>query len=320
MPHFLDDRDIDLDRRLALLEGAAAYKFGQRVTMPTLSGKQIAVVMQKPSLRTRVSFTVAVRRLGGDVIEVGSHNTKLGKGEAMEEWAGVLSRMVDGIVARVFGHDEVESLAKHSRVPVINALSDALHPCQGLADALTAWEYGRVRLGDPVSARTYFAEPHHWAYVGDGNNVAHSLLLTAASLGVKISIAAPAGHLPDAAIVESARAMHRMGRDGVVVTLDAREAVEGAEVVYTDTWVSMGQEGKSSHDDVIARFTPYRVDESLLDHAAPEAIVLHCLPAVPGEEITEAVLRGPRSRVLDQAENRLWTTMALLSDHVFRPE
>ncbi len=321
MAHLLDDRDLNGDTRLDLLDATWATKHeGALHDARPLSGKHLAVVMAKPSLRTRVSFTVAIRDLGGDVVEVGAHNTKLGKGEEMEEWAGVLGRMVQGIVARVHAQAELEALAAHSGVPVINALSDRLHPCQGLADAFTAWEAARLAgQPDSASARAYYGRPHRWAYLGDGNNVAHSLLLTAADLGVVLTLACPPGHEPDATIVQAARAHHPAGADGIRVVHEAGSAVAGAELVYTDTWISMGQESTRDAATIRARFAPYRVDGAVMAAAAPGAIFMHCLPAQPGDEVTAQVLRGPASRVLDQAENRLWTSKTILAHHCFAP-
>jgi ornithine carbamoyltransferase len=318
--HFVDDRDLDTGARLALLETAWALKHAGLDPALPLARKHVALVMSKPSLRTRTSFTVAIRDLGGDLIEVGAHNTKLGHGEDLVEWAAVLGRMVHAIVARLHGHDELIALARYSGVPVVNALTDALHPCQALADAFTVWEQARLR-GAPGSERaaSYFAQPQRWAYVGDGNNVAHSLMLTAASLGVTLAIAAPPGRSPDPELVASARAMHPAGVSGVHVGHDAGAAVDGATVVYTDTWVSMGQEGELGQAEVERLFAPYRVDGELMARAMNDAIFMHCLPAEPGREVTVDVLRGPASVVLDQAENRMWTTKALLARHVFVP-
>ncbi len=318
MPHFLDDRDIDRDQRLALLDATWAIKHGGHDPGRPLAGKQVAVYMSKPSLRTRVSFTVAIRRLGGDTIEVGGHNTKLGKGEDLEEWAGVVGRMTDLIVARVFGQEELEGLARHSGgVPVVNALSDLLHPCQGLADAYTVYEHarraGRANTG---SAGEFYAQPQTWAYLGDGNNITHTMMLSCAQLGVTLRSACPEGHMPDQGIVEAAREIHSRGAEGILVGSDPDAAVKGADVVHADTWVSMGQEGAMDEAEVRRRFEPFRVDDARMNEAAADAIFMHCLPAEPGKEVTPEVLRGPRSVILDQAENRLWTTMALLANYV----
>lgn len=316
MPHLLDDRDLTPQQRLALLDATWDIKHGGKDPGKPLAGKQVAVYMSKPSLRTRTSFTVAIRRLGGDTIEIGSHNTKLGKGEDLEEWAGVVGRMCDVIVARVFAQSELDGLAAHAGIPVINALSDLLHPMQGLADAYTVYEHARL-AGKPNtgSAGEYFAQPQSWAYLGDGNNITHTMMLSCAHLGITLRSACPEGHMPDEGIIESARELHPKGADGIIVTNDPDAAVAGVDVVHADTWVSMGQEGGMDADEVRRRFEPFRVDDARMNKAAPNAIFMHCLPAEPGKEVTAEVLRGPRSVILDQAENRLWTSMAVLATH-----
>lgn len=311
-PHFLDDLALSTRQRLAVLETAIALKRQTAHVEPVLAGKQLALCFHKPSLRTRVSFTVAVRRLGGDVIEVGGHNTKLGSGEAMQEWAAVLGSMVDGMVARVHDHEELQEMAEFAGVPVLNALCDRFHPCQGLADAMTYYETHAER-GETVA--DFYARAHHWVYVGDGNNVTHSLMLTAASLGVWFTAACPKGRGVDSRVLAMARLLS--GDDGSIGTSDNPIAsVAGANLVYSDTWESYGQEGKLDSADVLSEFEGFQVDDDLLDLAAPDVSFQHCLPAKIGQEVTEAVLRGPRSAVLAQAENRLWTTQALLS-HLF---
>lgn len=318
MAHFLDDRDLTRDRRLDLLEATWALKHGGAATPKPLLGKHVAVIMSKPSLRTRVSFTVAIRNLGGEVVEVSAMNTKLGKGEDLQEWAAVLGRMVDGMVARVFGHDEILALAEFGGVPVVNALTDLLHPCQAVADAFTVWEHAKKGgAKHSQSAAAFYAQPHKWAYLGDGNNVAHSLILTAGSLGVTLAIASPKGREPDPGIVAAARALHPNGDAGILVGNDAAGAADGASMVYTDTWVSMGQEGLETEQAVKDTFGPFQVDEKLMSTALPEAIFMHCLPAEPGKEVTADILRGKSSVVLDQAENRLWTSKSILANHVF---
>jgi ornithine carbamoyltransferase len=318
MPHFLDDRDITRDQRLALLDATWAIKHGGRDPGKPLAGKTVAVYMSKPSLRTRVSFTVAIRKLGGDTIEIGAHNTKLGKGEDLEEWAGVVGRMCDVIVARVFEQAELDGLAKHSgSVPVINALSDLLHPCQGLADAFTVYEHAKkAGKNNTGSAGEFYSQPQTWAYLGDGNNITHTMMLSCAHLGVTLRSACPDKHQPSAAIVTSARELHPHGADGILVGTDADAAVAGANVVHADTWVSMGQEGSLDPGEVKRRFEPFRVDDARMAKAASDAIFMHCLPAEPGKEVTPEVLRGPQSVILDQAENRLWTSVSLLATHV----
>lgn len=310
--HVLDDLALSKTQRIRVIETAIALKRETAHLEPVLAGKQLALCFQKPSLRTRVSFTVAIRRLGGDVVEVGSHNTKLGSGEDMQEWAAVLGRMVDGIVARVHGHDELQDMAEFSGVPVINALCDRYHPCQGLADAMTYYE---AHAAPRQTVADFYAEPHRWTYVGDGNNVTHSLMLTAASLGVSFVAACPDGRGVDAEILALARAIAG-DTTPIDVTQDPREAVADANMIYSDTWESYGQEGKLDSADVLAEFEGFQVDDAMLELAADDVIFLHCLPAKIGQEVTESVLRGPKSVVIDQAENRLWTTQALLG-HLF---
>lgn len=316
--HFLDDRDLDRASRLRLLETTWALKHGAHDPGKPLAGKHVAVCMSKPSLRTRVSFTVAIRGLGGDVIEVNASNTKLGAGEDLEEWAAVLGRMVDCIVARVHDHQDLLGFREYGGVPVINALSDLLHPMQGLADAFTVWEHARKRgVAGSESAESFFARDARWAWLGDGNNVTHSLMLTAASLGPTIAMACPPGRQPDAGLVAAARTLHPRGAAAVLTTSDPVEAIAAADMVYADTWVSYGQEGDLTRDEVERIFSPYRIDAAMMARAKREGIFLHCLPAHTGDEVTAEVLRGPQSLILDQAENRLWTTRALLATHTF---
>ncbi len=318
MAHFLDDRDLDRTARLELLEATWALKHGGAVLPKPLLGKHVAVIMSKPSLRTRVSFTVAIRDLGGDVVEVSSANTKLGKGEDLQEWAAVLGRMVDGMVARVYAQSDLEELAGWGGVPVVNALSDRLHPCQAVADAFTVWEHAKNNnLPHAQTAASFYGQPQRWAYLGDGNNVAHSLILTAGSLGVILAIATPAGREPDPKIVAAAQALHPAGAKGILVGNDAVAAVDGASMVYTDAWVSMGQEGLATEQTVYDVFGPFQVNSALMNTAQPAAIFMHCLPADPGKEVTAEILRGESSVVIDQAENRLWTSKSILAHHVF---
>lgn len=318
MPHLLDDRDIDRATRLDILETAWAIKHGGRDLGRPLEGKHLAIIMNKPSLRTRTSFTVAIRDLGAHTIEVGGHNTKLGKGEDMEEWAAVLGSMVDGLVARVFRHSELEELAKYGGVPVVNALCDQLHPCQGLADAFTVWEAAK-KAGEPgaETAESFFSKPQIWAYLGDGNNVAHSLALTCASLGVIFRVATPASRECNPTLMAGARELHPGGASGIVESTDPQAVLDGARMLYTDVWVSMGEEGEKDAAAEAALYKGFQVDAAKMGRAADGAIFMHCLPAEPGKEVSAEVLRGPQSVILDQAENRLWTTKALLARYVY---
>ena len=268
-------------------------KAGQRHA--TLAGKTLAMIFQKPSLRTRVSFETGMWQLGGHAIYLGPEDIKLGKRETTEDIALNLSRYVDGIMARVFEHEVIRGLAAHATVPVINGLCDTYHPCQGLADLLTVWEKKRRFEGLTLT------------FIGDGNNVAHSLINGCAKVGMACRVACPEGFEPKAEIVEAARA------DGASVEVfhDPREAAAGADVLYTDVWVSMGQEGESMAKQ--HAFTGFTIDDGLLAVAANDAIILHCLPAHYGEEITYEASRDPRSAIFDQAENRLHAQKAVMA-------
>ncbi len=264
----------------------------------THAGKTLALLFQKPSLRTRVSFDVAMHELGGDALYLGPDEVGVGKRESVADVATVLSRYVHGIVARVFGHEIVEGLVEYGDVPVVNALSDLLHPCQVLADLMTV----RERFGK--------FEGLTLAYVGDGNNVANSLLLGGAVTGLNVTVITPPGFEADAAVTARAQELAAASGAKIAVTTDL-SAVGGADVLYTDVWASMGQE------DVAARkkeaFAGFTISADVLAAAAPHAIVLHCLPAHYGEEITEDVARGPQSAIWDEAENRLHAQKALLA-------
>ncbi len=267
---------------------------------PVLSGKVLGMIFQKPSLRTRVSFEMAMHQVGGDAMYLSPDEIGLGKRESVADVARVLSRYVDAIMARVFAHAHIIELARYSRVPVINGLSDFSHPCQGLADLLTVHEkFGRlagVRL----------------AYVGDANNVLTSLLFGGAKVGMHVVAANPKGYAPDPAVVARAREFATASGGSVELTDDPHAAVRGADVIYTDVWTSMGQEAERERRLQI--FPPYQVNGKLVSEAKPEAIVLHCLPAHRGEEITDEVIDGPHSVVFDQAENRMHAQKAILVD------
>ncbi len=259
-----------------------------------LAGHTIALIFEKPSLRTRVTFEVGMAQLGGAAVYLAAQDIGLGRRESVPDVARNLSRWVDGIVARTYAHATVEELARHAGVPVINGLSDHEHPCQALADFFTLWERGlelaRGRL----------------AWVGDGNNVCHSILLLGALLGTEVAVACPPGYEPAPAVLDAAR--RRGGR--VRVTAEVPEAADGADVVYTDVWISMGQEGERERR--LEAFGRYQLNERVLGMAKRSAVVMHCLPAHRGEEITDGVLDGPQSVVLDQAENRLHVQKAVL--------
>jgi ornithine carbamoyltransferase len=295
--HYLSVADLDRASLPALLDLADTLKeeraSGKRFR-DVLEGRTVAMIFEKPSTRTRVSFQVAVAELGGHPLPLSSAELQLGRGETIADTAAVLSRYVHAIVVRTFGHDRLEELARASDVPVVNALTDHEHPCQALADFQTLREVHRSLRGAVL------------AYVGDGNNVAHSLLLAGALAAAQVRVAHPKGFGPDPQVV--ARAEANGGE--VVTTTDPVEAVTGADAVYTDVWASMGQEEEAEERREV--FAPYQVNRELMSHAAPGAIFLHCLPAHRGEEVTDDVIDGSESRVLDQAENRLHTQKALL--------
>lgn len=296
--HFLADDDLSPAEQTAVLDEAARLKKDRFLARPLVGPRCVAVVFEKPSTRTRVSFEVAIAELGGQPVVLDAVGSQLGRGEPIADTARVLSRYVDAIVLRTFGHERVETMAAHATVPVINALSDAFHPCQALADLLTI----RERFGALCGVRL--------AYVGDGNNVARSLLLAGAMAGLHVTVATPPGYQPPAEVVERAHRLAEAAGGEIALDTDPRRAVAGADVVYTDVWASMGQEAEATRRR--ADFVGFTVDDDLLAAAAAHAIVLHCLPAHRGEEITDAVLEGPRSAVFDQAENRLHTAKALL--------
>lgn len=285
--------DLSTGEIQALLHLAAQLKAGQ---VNLRCNKVLGLLFYKASTRTRVSFSVAMYQLGGQVIDLHPNVTQVGRGEPLIDTARVLDRYLDILAIRTFAQKELETFAEYAQIPIINALTDLEHPCQVLADLLTVQEcFGSVR-GATVT------------YLGDGNNVAHSLLLGCALMGMNIRIATPAAYQPDRGIVERARQIALSSE--VIVTDDPVAAVKGANVVYTDVWASMGQEALA--EARIPVFQPYQVNEKLLSIADPEAIVLHCLPAHRGEEINDHVIEGAQSRVWDQAENRMHVQKALL--------
>ncbi len=278
-----------------LLEVAKQFKSGQ---LTCHSNKTLGLLFYKASTRTRVSFSVAMYKLGGQVIDLNPNVTQVGRGEPIEDTARVLDRYLDILAIRTFKQEDVATFAEYAQIPVINALTDLEHPCQILADLLTIEECFGSLVGKTVT------------YVGDGNNVAHSLLLGCALMGINVRIATPSDYQPDRRIVQQAQAIANHGAE-IVITQDAIAAVKEAQVVYTDVWASMGQENLASTR--IPIFQPYQVNEKLLSYADTEAIVLHCLPAHRGEEITAEVIEGKQSKVWEQAENRMHAQQALLA-------
>ncbi len=286
------------DELACSLELAAAMKARPADFRGTLEGKQIVLFFEKPSLRTRLTFEAGMNSLGGTSFFVDQTSSRLGAREPLSDVAHNLERWVDGVVLRTFAHETVTSMATHASIPVINALSELEHPCQAMADMLTL--------------REHFGELKglHLAYVGDGNNVAHSLLLAAASLGVSISVGTPQGYEPNVDIVESSFELAKLSGSKVVVTNDAVEAVAGADAVYTDVWASMGQESEAAARQQI--FAPFQVNRKLFSHTAKHAVFMHCLPAHRGDEVAASVIDSPCSVVFDQAENRLHIQKAIL--------
>ncbi len=297
--------DLAPDEVVALLDDAARLRAARPALVAggppdtTLRGRTVALLFEKPSTRTRVSFEVAVAELGGTPLPLSGAELQLGRGETVEDTGRVLGRYVQGLVVRTFGQGRLRALAEHGGVPVVNALTDAEHPCQALADLLTV----RDEFGS-FEGRTL-------TYVGDGNNVAHSLLLAAASVGLGVRVAHPAGYAPDPAVVADARDRAAAHGSEVTVSDDPLAAARGADALYTDVWTSMGQEEESVRR--LRDFAGFQLDARLLAAAADGAVVLHCLPAHRGEEISAEVLDGPASRVLNQAENRLHVQKAVLA-------
>ncbi len=296
MTHFLSILDLTRSDVEEIFATTARLKAQQKrgEPHPLLQGRTLAIFFEKPSLRTRVTFEVGMFQLGGHTVHLAPEAVQLGVRESVSDVARNLGRWVDGIMARVFRHATVEMLARDSGIPVINGLSDHEHPCQALADVSTLVEHGF----DPKKTRL--------AFVGDGNNVCHSLALLAGLLGMTVVVSSPNGFEPDLRVVEHARALGA----SVELIRDPYEAVRGADAVYTDVWTSMGQEAE--REERVRAFQAYQVNRALLAHAKPEARVMHCLPAHRGEEITDDVLDGPRSLAFEQAENRLHVQKAVL--------
>jgi ornithine carbamoyltransferase len=297
--HFLIDDDLTSAEQEAVLDEAARMKKDRFGHQPLAGPRSVAVVFEKPSTRTRLSFDAGIAELGGHPIIIDASTTQLGRGETIEDTARVLSRYVAAIVIRTFGQDRIEGLAAAASVPVVNALTDLAHPCQALADLLTI----RERKGGLSGVRL--------TYVGDGNNVAHSLLLAGALAGMHVRVASPAGYLPLDDVVRRADAIAARTGGSAVASSDPAEAARDADVLYTDVWASMGQESQAASR--LSVFEPYRLDERLVELARDDAIVLHCLPAHRGEEISAGVIDGRHSAVWEQAENRLHAQKALLA-------
>jgi len=271
----------------------------RRIFRPTLRGRNVAMIFEKPSTRTRTSFEVAIHDLGGHALYLSSRDLQLGRGETIADTARVLSRYVDAIVYRAFRHADMSELAHAATVPVVNALDDLEHPCQIVADLLTMHERWKGRF-----------RGRRLAWIGDGNNVLHSLLLGAAAVGLDVIAATPEAYRPRPDVVAAAREIAKGTKCAVSLTTDPVEAARGADALYTDVWVSMGDEGDAAARE--AAFPAYRIDSTLLDRAKPTAFVLHDLPAHRGKEITDEVMDGSRAAIWDQAENRLHAQKAIL--------
>jgi ornithine carbamoyltransferase len=297
---FIELNDFTTEEIQYLIELAVELKRKQKngeVYQP-LKGKTLGMVFEKSSTRTRVSFEVGMYQLGGHALFLSKNDIQLGRGEPISDMAQVMSRYLDGIMIRTFGHNNVTDLARYATVPVINGLSDLAHPCQVLADYQTVYEKKGKLTGLKV------------AYIGDGNNMAHSLMIGGAKLGMHVSVASPAGYEPDKNIVAECKQIAEKTGSEIVVTASPQEAVKDADVIYTDVWASMGFEEEQKQRE--AAFAEFQVNEELVKLAKPDYLFMHCLPAHRGEEVTAGVIDGPNSVIFDEAENRLHAQKALL--------
>jgi len=293
-------RDLSREEIEEILKTAVLLKSQLRngLEHPLLKGKTLAMIFEKPSTRTRVSFEVGMWQLGGYALYLSTSDLQLGRGESVADTARTLSRYVNGIMARVFNHQTIVDLIKYSSVPVINGLSDFTHPCQGLADLFTIYEkkrrFSRLKL----------------AYIGDANNVAHSLIYGCAKMGMNMTLGCPEGYGPNSEVVTEAKKEARKNGGEIVVTHDPKEAIRDADIVYTDVWTSMGEE--KEHPKRVKIFKPYQVNSKLVELAKKDYLFMHCLPAHRGEEVTDEVADSKHSIIFDQAENRLHTQKALM--------
>lgn len=295
--HLLTLQEFTPDQTLGMILLAARLKANPRKWAKALEGRSLAMIFEKSSTRTRVSFEVGMTQLGGHALNLTGHDMQLGRGETVPDTARVLSRFVQAVMIRTFEHSKVVELAANAGIPIINGLSDSHHPCQALADYLTLQErFGKLKGLSMV-------------YVGDGNNVAHSLLVGGALLGVHVKVVCPTGYKPDAAVVEWSAAMGRRTGSRIEVVHRVKGSAKGAHAVYTDVWTSMGQEAEQKKR--LKAFKGFQVNETLMDES-PKAIFLHCLPAHRGEEVSAGVMDSPRAAVWDQAENRLHAQKAVL--------
>ena len=301
MKHFISIHDITQEEFHGLMDLAVKLKKETKagIPHPILKGKTLGMIFTKSSTRTRISFEVGMYQLGGHPLFLNANDMQLGRGESIYDTANVMSRFVDGLMIRTFAHQDVLDLAKYGTVPVINALTDYLHPCQAMADLMTVYEHKGKLEGLKL------------AYVGDGNNVAHSLLYACAKAGMDMSVATPKGYACADEVVENAKADGKATGSKIVITNDPEEAVSGADVVCTDTWVSMGQEAEKA--ERVKIFKDYQVNAELFGKAKEDSVFIHCLPAYRGYEVTEDVIDGPRSIIFDEAENRLHAQKAILA-------
>jgi ornithine carbamoyltransferase len=297
--HFLVDDDLTAAEQAAILDEADRMKQDRFIARPLTGPRSVAVIFEKPSTRTRLSFEIGIAELGGHPVVLDARSTQIGRGETIEDTAQVMSRYVDAIVIRTFGQDRIAALASASSVPVVNALTDYAHPCQALADLQTIREHKGTLAGLTL------------AYLGDGNNMAHSLLLAGALAGMNVRIGAPTGFEPLEEVMARAAELAVASGGSVMVTNDPIAAADSADVLYTDVWASMGQEDEAASR--LEPFRPYAIDDRLVAAADSNVVVMHCLPAHRGEEIAASVIDGPASIVFDQAENRLHAQKALLS-------
>lgn len=301
MKDLISLHDLTSEEVEGLLKSALKLKSELKngIPHPILKGKTLGMIFTKSSTRTRVSFEVGMTQLGGYPLFLSSNDIQLGRGESIYDTANVLSRYLDGIMIRTFAHQDVLDLAKYADIPVINALTDLLHPCQVLADLMTAYEHKGKLEGLKL------------AYIGDGNNMAHSLMYGCAKAGMDCAVATPDGYKCDDEVVENAKDDFKKAGRTLLLTEDPSEAIKDADVVYTDTWVSMGQESEKA--ERLKIFTPYQVNKELFAKAKDDAVFMHCLPAYRGFEVTEDVIDGPQSVIFDEAENRLHAQKAVMA-------
>ncbi|MBQ4815842.1 ornithine carbamoyltransferase [Bacillus pumilus] len=300
---FLSLKDFSINDIAYLIEKAEEMK--QNPYQDLFKGKTLAMIFEKSSTRTRVSFEAGMTQLGGHALFLSSNDLQIGRGETISDTAQVLSGYVDGIMIRTFEHEKVEELAQYASIPVINGLTDYSHPCQALADLLTIKEAKGTLKGIKV------------AYIGDGNNVAHSLMVGCAQLGCDIAVASPKGYEPLQEVTDTAHEFAKQSGAEVIVTTDPIAAVQNADVIYSDVFTSMGQEAET--EKRLAEFKEYQVNDELMHHAAKDYIFLHCLPAHRGEEVTADIIDGPHSKVFQQAENRLHVQKALIKELMYQP-